>query len=560
MNACHARIATALAVVVLLAPAFGGAQPLPARDPVATVEANRAKIVQRIVDTHADVAQAHGVAPDAFRAALWALPPQRLLEASLADTPEEVTEIVAHADVHAPVVPKDGIGTGTNSWIGYTAGANVASGPGSAVAAGTSNVARGTNAFVAAGTFNAANGLGSFVGGGTSNVANGTSSLVMGGFDNQATVIDSAVVAGAGNRATGPRSVVVGGGYNVASGPWSFIGGGGRQTPAAGGAGTTDEDHVASGPFSTIAGGQGNRASGIASTIGGGLRNHAADFATVAGGADNDASAGLAAIAGGDSNHATNQFTAVGGGANNVASGFSSVIAGGQANVASGAYSIVAGGGGNIAAGYGSLAAGNDAHADQDHCALFGLWKPSLTYFNCIGVPNIMRVGADHGFSVEYHSQRADGGGTRWVGIGDVIAGSTIAAWNGAALTDAGVWVNASSSRERKTDFAPVDTHEVLSRVAALPITTWRYKDGEGDVRHMGPMAEDFWDAFGVGYGSHTIADLDARGVALAAIQALKQEVDARNESIDRLQKRLDALETLLRQMSRSAPRVAIEQ
>ena len=36
----------------------------------------------------------------------------------------------------------------------------------------------------------------------------------------------------------------------------------------------------------------------------------------------------------------------------------------------------------------------------------------------------------------------------------------------------------------------------------------------------MGPMAEDFWSAFKIGYGAHTIADLDARGVALAVMRA----------------------------------------
>lgn len=38
-------------------------------------------------------------------------------------------------------------------------------------------------------------------------------------------------------------------------------------------------------------------------------------------------------------------------------------------------------------------------------------------------------------------------------------------------------------------------------------------------------MAEDFWESFGVGYGPQTIVDLDARGVALAAIQGLNAKV-----------------------------------
>jgi hypothetical protein len=378
----------------------------------------------------------------------------------------------------------------------------------------------------------------------------------MGGFDNQATTIDSAVVAGAGNRATGARSVVVGGGYNVASGPWSFVGGGGRASVSSGGAGTFVEDQVASGAFSAIAGGQGNRASGDLSSIGGGSNNLAGTSATIAGGAHNTALGERAAIGGGFANVASGRNSAIAGGDANLATGDGSTIAGGDLNTASGEESVVVGGRANIASGFQSFAAGHTTNADQDRCALFGLWS-SFTSFRCIGATNVMRVGADHGFSVEYHSQRADGGGTRWVGISDVVAGSTIVAWNGAALTDAGVWVNASSSRQRKTDFAAVDTRDVLSRVAALPITTWRYKEGEGDVRHIGPMAEDFWDAFGIGYGSHTIADLDARGVALAAIQALKQQLDQRDGEIDRLTQRLDAMEALLQRLAPPAERTA---
>jgi hypothetical protein len=41
-------------------------------------------------------------------------------------------------------------------------------------------------------------------------------------------------------------------------------------------------------------------------------------------------------------------------------------------------------------------------------------------------------------------------------------------------------------------------------------------------------MAEDFHAAFGVGYGPHTIADLDARGVAFAAIQGLNARLEQR--------------------------------
>lgn len=94
--------------------------------------------------------------------------------------------------------------------------------------------------------------------------------------------------------------------------------------------------------------------------------------------------------------------------------------------------------------------------------------------------------------------------------------------------------MNGSSSTMNKADFAPVGVEQVLAKVARVPITTWRYKEGEGGVRHLGPMAEDFWAAFSIGYGDHTIADLDARGVALAAIQGLHQTMRQQMQQKDR--------------------------
>jgi hypothetical protein len=167
-------IGLGLVLVALLCVTNAFAQTLAVgeRDALSTVEANRPKLIARMVDQYRAPLEAHAITVDAFRAALWDLSPDRLLAASLADSIEEVNAIVAQA-LSGPsrADDKDGPGTGTNSWIGYTAGSNQASGTGSAVAAGTNNVASGQNAFVGAGTFNAATAQGAFVGGGTSNVA-----------------------------------------------------------------------------------------------------------------------------------------------------------------------------------------------------------------------------------------------------------------------------------------------------------------------------------------------------------------------------------------------------
>jgi hypothetical protein len=81
------------------------------------------------------------------------------------------------------------------------------------------------------------------------------------------------------------------------------------------------------------------------------------------------------------------------------------------------------------------------------------------------------------------------------------------------------------SDRNAKADFAPVDGRAVLAGVAALPIRTWRYRGDDPGVRHLGPMAQDFAAAFGVGADDRVIHAVDGQGVALAAVQALHQEL-----------------------------------
>ena len=74
-----------------------------------------------------------------------------------------------------------------------------------------------------------------------------------------------------------------------------------------------------------------------------------------------------------------------------------------------------------------------------------------------------------------------------------------------------------------KTNIAPLDDATVLAKVAQLPISRWSYKSEHG-VRHVGPMAQDFYAAFGVGEDDKHITSIDEDGVALAAIKALHTE------------------------------------
>jgi hypothetical protein len=113
---------------------------------------------------------------------------------------------------------------------------------------------------------------------------------------------------------------------------------------------------------------------------------------------------------------------------------------------------------------------------------------------------------------------------------------------------------NSTSDRAAKQDFTPVDPQAVLAKVAALPITQWSFREFPG-ARHLGPMAQDFHAAFGVGLDDKHIATVDADGVALAAIQGLNEKLEGRSQkaegSIQKLQVENAALKQRLEKLER---------
>ncbi|WP_329411867.1 tail fiber domain-containing protein [Nocardia vinacea] len=77
--------------------------------------------------------------------------------------------------------------------------------------------------------------------------------------------------------------------------------------------------------------------------------------------------------------------------------------------------------------------------------------------------------------------------------------------------------------------------YEILAEVVRLPISTWRYEWESADVRHLGPMAQDFRAAFGFGDSDKKIYNVDTSGVALVCIQALHNEIAELRAEFDQL-------------------------
>jgi hypothetical protein len=126
------------------------------------------------------------------------------------------------------------------------------------------------------------------------------------------------------------------------------------------------------------------------------------------------------------------------------------------------------------------------------------------------------------------------GGGNLYVGLG-----TDIGAKDGNVFVKRNIQFNGQllgpSDRNLKENFAEIDAKEVLAKVAKLPITKWNYKADQTQTLHIGPMAQDFKAAFGLGDSDKKISMMDSDGVALAAIKGLSQIVDDKEKEITNL-------------------------
>jgi hypothetical protein len=386
----------------------------------------------------------------------------------------------------------------------------------------------------------------STIGGGQMNTigTNASFAVISGGVGNTANDTQANIGGGSQNSIqTGAAASTIGGGlFNIirTNAAYATISGGKNNTIQ------TSSDHA------VIGGGEFNTIETLAryGTIGGGIVNRiesAAEDSTIAGGNLNviKTNARFSAIAGGQANFIGTDATrsTIGGGEGNNCNGsygtitggrlntiqtntFYAVIVGGYLNTVTGSYATASGGTFNDAAGNYSFAAGRRAKANQGGTFV---WADSSDFDFPSAETNEFAVRAT--------------GGVRFVsGIdtsGAPVAGVSLPAGSGS-------W-SSLSDRNAKENLRRVDSRVVLEKVAALPLATWNYKSQDTAVRHIGPMAQDFRAAFGVGENDTTITTIDADGVALAAIQGLNQkletEVRSRNVEIQALRKQLADLE-----------------
>jgi hypothetical protein len=122
-------------------------------------------------------------------------------------------------------------------------------------------------------------------------------------------------------------------------------------------------------------------------------------------------------------------------------------------------------------------------------------------------------------------------GATKRFGIGVSQPTNPIQHSSGARLTDAGDWINASDAN-LKENFRVVDGARLLEQLERLPIRQWNYRIESDGITHIGPTAQDFRAAFGLGEDDRSISTIDPAGVALAAVQELNRKLETENRDL----------------------------
>ncbi len=107
-----------------------------------------------------------------------------------------------------------------------------------------------------------------------------------------------------------------------------------------------------------------------------------------------------------------------------------------------------------------------------------------------------------------------------------------------------------SSSRDVKENLSPVDVDALLNQVSELPLYRWNYKSDDASTTHLGPVAEEVAEAFGLGRDEKHIAAMDASGVALGALKALAQRHREKEARIAVLEARLVQQSETLEQLT----------
>lgn len=290
-----------------------------------------------------------------------------------------------------------------------------------------------------------------------------------------------------------------------------------------------------------------------------------------------DANIGNYSFAGGSGNRASGAYS-IAMGQNNIASGANSVAMGvgctassvssvsmGNANVSQGVYTVAMGRGmivsdsGAVGIGYHSNATGKYSLAFGAMTTASGAYSTTMGYYANSNGKKGSFVYADNSSTAATNSTadnqfmvRASGGVTFYSNTA-LTAGVSLPAGGGS-------WASVSD-RNKKEHFKREDGGFILGQLAGLEITSWNYKSQDQSIRHIGPMAQDFYKAFGFGESDTTITTIDIDGVSLLAIKELAiktEQLKRKAAEVEELKAKVERLEKERKQLEKRI--TAIEQ
>jgi hypothetical protein len=228
------------------------------------------------------------------------------------------------------------------------------------------------------------------------------------------------------------------------------------------------------------------------------------------------------------------------------------VEASGFAATAMGLSSVASGGNAtalgreNTASGYQSFAAGAFSEAENDNTFVWsdesgakdGVGSGSDQFSSSTSDPSSGVTG-----NSTFHVKAT--GGARFITSDNnssvtYISGGT-AGWNN------------TSTRSAKTNIEAVSPETVLSKLRQIEVYTWEYEgnDEKGETpRQIGPMAEEFHQAFDLGSSEKAINSINADGVSFGAILGLDRKVEEQRSTIDSLKKKVRQIESMKKRLA----------
>lgn len=106
-----------------------------------------------------------------------------------------------------------------------------------------------------------------------------------------------------------------------------------------------------------------------------------------------------------------------------------------------------------------------------------------------------------------------------------------------------------SSDVNLKENITPIDAKKILQKIEKLPISIWNYKGNKNKDKHIGAMAQDFYQSFQFGPDNLHIAPKDAAFVAMVGVQELSTKLKEKDKEIEKLKISIKKLEQILTNM-----------